>query len=318
MARIIGLVLVGLGAFLLVLAPMARFVIYPGVAKAPIDVYSQGTSYGPDATVLSIANLAAGEDPEVQTDIESTRTTRGDVEASTDDLAVYDSFSNTTNSEGETLTASIERVGFDRFTGEADPDFENTVDNGDGPEPVAYQGQVFKMPFDAQQTDYPWWDGSIQQATPMVFEAVEDVDGLRTYKYVQTIDATKIAEIDVPGDVVGSDEDTEAVDRMYSNVRTIWIEPNTGAVIKGQEEQDSYAEFEGRKVFTITKATVGYSDEAIQANVDEFGPLGSQLNLVKNIVPVWGAIAGVVLVVVGGLLVWASGSSRRRSSQAAA
>ena len=152
----------------------------------------------------------------------------------------------------------------------------------------------------------------------MVFEAVEDVDGLRTYKYVQTIDATKIAEIDVPGDVVGSDEDTETVDRIYSNVRTIWIEPNTGAVIKGQEEQDSYAEFEGRKVFTITKATVGYSDEAIQANVDEFGPLGSQLNLVKNIVPVWGAIAGVVLVVVGGLLVWASGSSRRRSSQAAA
>ena len=79
MQRILGFILIGVGAFFLVLAPMARFVIYPGVAKAPIDVYSQGTSFGPDATVLSIANLASGEDPEVQTDIESTRTTRGDV-----------------------------------------------------------------------------------------------------------------------------------------------------------------------------------------------------------------------------------------------
>lgn len=304
MQRIVGFVLIGLGAFFLVLAPMARFVIYPGVAKAPIDVYSEGTSYGPGSTVLSIGNLLAGEDPEVQTDIESTRTTRGDVEASTGDLAVYDSFSNTTNSEGETLTASVERVGFDRFTGEADPEFESTVDTGDGPEPVAYEGQVFKMPFDAEQTDYPWWDGSIQQATPMVFDAVEDIDGLRTYKYVQTIEPTKIADLAVPGSVAGSDEDEVTLDRIYSNVRTIWIEPNTGAVIKGQEEQDSYAELDGERLFTITQADVGYSDEAIQANVDEYGPLGSQLNLIKNIVPVWGAIAGVVLLLVGGLLVW--------------
>jgi hypothetical protein len=309
--RVLGLVLLGLGAFLLVLAPLARFYVYPSVAKAPLDVYSQGTSLGPGSTVLSIGSLLSGGDPEVQTDISSTRTTRGDVEASTDDLAVYDSFSNTTDSDGETLTASVERVGFDRFTGEADPDFEHTVDSGDGPEPVAYEGQVFKMPFDTQQTDYPWWDGSIQQATPMVFESVEDINGLRTYKYVQTIEPTKIADLDVPGSVVGSDEDEVTLDRVYSNTRTIWIEPNTGAVIKGQEEQDAYAELDGERLFTITQADVGYSDEAIQANVDEFGPLGSQLNLIKNILPVWGAIAGFVLLLVGGLLVWSSLDSQR-------
>lgn len=306
MKRVLGLVLLGLGAFLLVLAPLARFYIYPSVAKAPLDVYSQGTSLGPGSTVLSIGNLLSGGDPEVQTDISSTRTTRGDVEASTDDLAVYDSFSNTTDSNGETLTASVERVGFDRFTGEADPDFEHTVDSGDGPEPVAYEGQVFKMPFDAKQTDYPWWDGSIRQATPMVFESVEDINGLRTYKFVQTIEPTKIAELDVPGSVVGSDEDEVTLDRVYSNTRTIWIEPNTGAVIKGQEEQDAFAELDGERLFTITQANVGYSDEAIQANVDEFGPLGSQLNLIKNVLPVWGAIAGVILLIAGGLLVWFS------------
>jgi hypothetical protein len=306
MQRIVGFVLIGLGAFFLVLAPMARFVIYPGVAKAPIDVFTQGTSFGPDSTVLSIVNLVSGEDPEVRTDIESTRTTRGDVAASTGDLAVYDSFSNTTDSDGETLTASVERVGFDRFTGEADPDFEHTVDTGEGPEPVSYEGQVFKMPFDAKKTDYPWWDGSIQQAPPMVFDSVEDINGLRTYKYVQTIEPTKIDELDVPGSVVGSDEDEVTLDRVYSNTRTIWIEPNTGAVIKGQEVQDSFAELDGERLFTITEAEVGYSEEAIQANVDEFGPLGSQLNLIKNILPVWGAILGVVLLAVGGLLVWFS------------
>ncbi len=312
MQRIIGFVLIGLGAFLLVLAPMARFVIYPGVAKAPVDVYSQGTSLGPGATVLSIANLAAGEDPEVQTDIESTRTTRGDVEASTGDLAVYDSFSNTTDADGTTLSASTERVGFDRFTGEADPDFDHTVDTGDGPESVAYVGQVFKMPFDAKQTEYLWWDGSVQDATPMVFEATEDVNGLRTYKYVQVIEPTKVDELEVPGSVVGSEDDEVTLDRMYSNTRTVWIEPNTGAVIKGAESQDSYAELDGNRVLTITQADIGYSEEAIQANVDEYGPLGSQLNLVKNLLPVWGAIAGVILLIVGGLLIWFSPDTRRR------
>ena len=233
------------------------------------------------------------------------------MEASTDDLAVYDSFSNTTDSEGTTLSASIERVGFDRFTGVADPDFDNTVDTGDGAEPVDYDGQVFKMPFDTKQQDYLWWDGSVRAATPMQFDSVEEINGLRTYKFVQTIDPTQVAELDVPGSVVGSEEDEVTLERIYSNTRTIWIEPNTGAVIKGQEEQDAYAELDGQRVLTLTQADVGYTDEAVQANVDEFGPLGSQLNLIKNILPVWGAIAGFVLLLVGGLLVWVSLDSKR-------
>jgi hypothetical protein len=311
MKRVLGYILLGLGAFLLLLAPLARFYVYPSLAKAPIDVYSKGTSVG-TGTVFSIADLA-----EVQTEITSTRTTRGDVEASTDDLAVYDSFSNTANADGETLTASIERVGFDRFTGVADPEFDSTVDSGggDGPESVTYEGQVFKMPFDTQQSDdYLWWDGSVQQATPISFEGAEDIDGLRTYKFVQTIEPTKIAELDVPGELVGSDEPAETIDRIYSNTRTIWIEPNTGAVVKGEEDQDSYGELDGERVLTITQAKVGYTPEAIAANVEEYSSLGSQLNLIKNVIPVWGAIIGVILLVLGGLLVWSSSGSRKRAT----
>jgi hypothetical protein len=309
MKRVVGFALLGLGAFLLILAPLARFYVYPSVAKAPLDVYSQGSSVGPGATVFSVGELG-----EVQTDITSTRTTRGDVEASSNDTAVYDSFVNTTNSDGETLSASIERVAFDRFTGVATPDFEHLVDTGDGAQPVAYEGQVFKMPFDAQQTEYAWWDGSIQQATPMVFDAVEVVNGLRTFKYVQTIEPTKIADLEVPGSLVGSDEAEVTLDRIYSNVRTIWIEPNTGAVVKGAEQQDSYAELDGERVLTITQADVGYTEEAIQANVDEYTPLASQLDLVKNVIPVWGAIIGVIMLIVGGLLVWSAGTGTRRAS----
>lgn len=309
MKRVLGYILLGLGAFLLVLAPLARFYIYPSLAKAPIDVYSKGTSVG-SGTVFSIADLA-----EVQTDITSTRTTRGDVEASTDDLAVYDSFSNTADADGTTLTASIERVGFDRFTGVADPEFDSTVDTGEGPEAVTYEGQVFKMPFDTQQSnDYLWWDGSLRQATPIAFEGVEDIEGLRTYKFVQTIEPTKIAELDVPGDLVGSDQPSETIDRIYSNTRTIWIEPNTGAVVKGEEDQDSFGELDGERVLTITQAQVAYTPEAVTANVEEYSSLGSQLNLIRNVIPVWGAIIGVILLIIGGLLVWSSKDSRKRAT----
>ena len=47
-------------------------------------------------------------------------------------------------------------------------------------------------------------------------------------------------DIDEEGDVT--------LDRVYSNTRTLWIEPETGVIIRGQEDQLSVAEYEGEQV----------------------------------------------------------------------
>jgi hypothetical protein len=293
MRRVVGYILLGLGAFLLVLAPLARFVIYPGVAKAPIDVFSVGVSEGPGATIFSVADLA-----EIETDLTSTRRTRGDVEASTDTVAVYDSFVNTADAEGETRSASTERAAFDRFTGEAVPGYGENIDG----EPVTHSGLVFKFPFNTQQQDYEFWDGSLREARPIQFEAVEELEGVEVYKFVQVIEPEVVSQLDIPGALVGSEEDSVTADRIYANTRTLWIEPNTGAIIKGQEEQDSYFEVDGVREVTATAVTIGYTEESIANNAEEFGGLGNLLNIVRNVIPVWGAIAGVLLLLLGFLL----------------
>jgi hypothetical protein len=69
-------VLIALGAFLIVLAPMVRWYAYPRVAVAPAAQKSVTTLVGPDATIFDIATLK-----EITTDLTTTVRTVGDTKA---------------------------------------------------------------------------------------------------------------------------------------------------------------------------------------------------------------------------------------------
>lgn len=295
MRRTVGIVLCGVGGFLIVLALLLRFYAYPALAKAPLDQYTTTVSLGPGATVFEIGTLS-----EVETDLTSTRITRGDVEAAEDDVAVYDTFLNTTNSAGTTINAFVERAAFDRHDGMAVKGFGENIDG----DPVVHEGLIFKFPFDTQQQDYPFWDYTVRKAFTAKFSGEEELEGVAVYKFVQTVPATPISQLDVPGSLVGAEEATVSVDRVYENVRTLWVEPNTGAIIKGQEKQFSRFQYEGEDKVTVTDVTIAYRDEDVQQFADEYGSLGRQLDLVRNVVPLWGGLLGVVLLVVGFVLAW--------------
>ena len=310
MRRTFGLVLIGLGAFLLVFAPMLRFYAYPRLAVVPLDQYTQTVSYGPGATILDIGSFS-----EIQTDLTSVRTVRGDVEASTDDVAVWETFVNTTDPEGETRSAYTERGAFDRTTGET---VEGYGENFDG-DPVRHEGLWLKFPFDTQQQDYEFWDNTLLEARPAVFDGEEDIQGLATYRFVQTIEPEVWTQQEVPGSLVGEDADAVEADRSYSNVRTLWVEPNTGVIIRGQEQQRSTLQVDGEDRVTVTEVTIAYDDETVSANVDEYGGQAGQLRLIRSTLPLALALLGLGLLV-GGFLLAASGrrgreGTRRRSRQ---
>jgi hypothetical protein len=75
----------------------------------------------------------------------------------------------------------------------------------------------------------------------------EEIEGVRVYRFKQTIEPTDIdlqasrgeSEFtSVPGSLVGRpDKPSVKTNRMYSNVRTLWIEPETGVIVKAEEEQ---------------------------------------------------------------------------------
>jgi hypothetical protein len=97
---------------------------------------------------------------------------------------------------------------------------------------------------------------------------------------------------------------------MYGNVRTLWVEPNTGVIVKGQEAIDKTLE-SALGTVAATKGVIGFDESTIKANAQEWGALGSQLGFVKNTLPWLGPLLGVLLGLVGAVLLVGKG---RRSA----
>ncbi len=295
MRRPVGLVLLALGVAFLVLAPLLRFYAYPALAKAPLDQDSQTTSIAPDATYLNIGELRVVEGATLT----ATRRVRGDVAAGTGDRAVWDVFVRVEN-EGALVTASTDRVAFDRATSEAVSCCGESL-NG---EPVEHQGIEYKFPFDAGKKTYQYFDTTLGAASDMVYKGSEKLEGLSVYRYEQRIEPTKIAELDVPGTLIGRSETSVSVDRFYSNLRRVWVEPATGVIVKGQEEQlSTLRDDTGQDVLTVTEANLTFSDETIAEQVATAEDNKRSLGILRTLGPAVLGLLGLILTIVGLVLV---------------
>ncbi len=316
MGKKFGIVVLGLGAFVLVLGLLSKFYMYDRLAVVPLNQNTTSTSEtlpGADAEYLDVANglkIATGP-------LRSVRVVTGDVDLSKEasdeldqDVAVWNSYvcTDTTSFDcesGETpLAGSNDTLAFDRHSAEVVSWSGNVNEVSGETTEDPFQGLYFKFPFDVQKKTYPFWDGTLKKATPAEFEEETEIDGLKVYKFTQTIDPIKSGEIDVPGNLVNRDADeTVTADRMYSNVRTLYVEPTTGAIIKGGEAQDSYLEVDGERGATTTKATLEYTEDYVADNVEEYKGTASLLSLVKTTIPLVGIILGLILAAIGALLI---------------
>jgi hypothetical protein len=291
MRRGIGYLLVGLGVFLLALAPLLRFYAYPALAKAPLDQDSQTVSVAPNATYLNIGALELVEGATLT----ATRRVQGDVAAGNDDRAVWDVFVRVEN-EGTLVTATTDRVAFDRSTSEA----INCCGESLNGAPAKHEGIEYKFPFNAEKKTYQYFDTTIGQASDMVYKASEKVAGVNVYRYEQVIEPTKIAELEVPGTLIGRTESSVAVDRFYSNVRRVWVEPRTGVIVKGQEEQlSTLRDDSGADVLTVTKATLTFDKDTVAEQAKTAKDNARSLGLLRTTGPAVLGLLGLALALLG-------------------
>lgn len=312
MGKKLGTIALFLGAFLLALAVLSKFYMYDRLAVVPLNQQTTSiaaTAPGDDAEYLdAAAGLTTVNGP-----LKSTQLVSGDVEASKaaskeldQKVAVWDTYSCTDTPDfdcgsGETpLSGSNDRVAFDVTTGEA-VDWNGTRSEADGvtTEAATFEGLVFKFPFDTQKKTYQWWDGTLKAGADAKYVGKGEVKGMKVYKFEQTIEPVKTGTIDIPGDLIGSEESTVTADQIYSNVRTFSVEPVTGVVVVGGESQDSYLEVNGERKLTTTKATLGITDDVIQKTVDDYSTKATLLTAVKTWIPVYGGILGIVLIAAG-------------------
>lgn len=314
-----------LGAFAIALAALSTFYMYPRLAVAPANTTSTSiseTAPGDDGTFLSPAQLKVMTAP-----LRSVRTVEGDVAASKKaskelgrDVDVWKTYVCTDVqtfdcASGKTpLSATSDVVAFDATTGEA-VRWDGASSASDGEEKTSpFQGLYFKFPFDTQKKTYQFWDGTLDRATPALYVGTTKLKGLTAYEFRQTIEPTKTGDIDVPGDLVGSDEATVNADRMYSTVRDFVVEPVTGVILKGSESQDSYLAVDGVRKATTTKASLTYTDANVTGMVNEYKNKALLLKVVHTTFPIAGLVVGLVLLGLGavGLV-----RARRREDQAA-
>jgi Porin PorA len=297
--RRVGYVLVFVGFFLLFLALSVRFYAYPRLQKAPLDQYSTPVATG-TATYFNKAQLK-----EVNAQVQNVRTVKGDAKAGNSSTAVWDSFVMTKDvGDNGVLTAAQERVAFDRVTAEAKHCCGETP---------PHSGLSFKFPFNTQKRTYSFWDTMARRAFPANYAGSERIQGLTVYRFEQRFSNVPLDRLEVSGAQAGQPNvATVPATIMYSDVKTLWVEPRTGIIIKGAEDVTQILQTDsGVPVLTAFRGSLAYDQKTVSGNVDDARTARSQLRMIQWILPIGGLVLGVLLIAAGVVLLGRNTTSGR-------
>lgn len=276
MRRWLGPVLLGLGVFLLVTAGMMRFYAADKLVVTPIDQYAQTIAVGPGRWL----DGATGQ--EQTGDLTAIRTVKADVPASDDDTAVWDVSVVLQTGTGTMVRTTVDRVAVDRKTGES----VNCCGEASDGEPTRHSGVSYKFPFDTEKRDYAFWEPNSRQSFPAKFVAEEEVQGLTTYKFIQQVPQQQLQR---SGATV-----------VFETVRTVWVEPRSGVIVKGNEQAAS--NLNSASGPTIVQFDVTFNEETQRKQADLANDAISSIRWVSLLIPLIGLVLGLVLLVAGLML----------------
>jgi hypothetical protein len=330
MRKVLGGIATLVGVLLLGVGILAKPVLYDGLATVKLDQRSESQSVGSGMSALYAHDVdgKAVFDKLEGVNLRSIRDVVGipgkaEAAKKSDTEAFWQT---TVQSQAEIdgqwvdLSFSNEGVSFDRVTGESTNccgDFKSAGDLED-PEksvPIEHQGLFFKFPFDVQKKTYQWWDGDLGKASPINFVREEKLEGVTTYVFRMSVPKAPVAQREVPRAIFGDPTSGNVTaDVNYGNIRTLWVEPNTGVLIKGQEEVEKSLTAEGFSEVFTTRGTIGYSDETVKKNAEDWGSKGALLGFVNGPLTIIGIIVGLLLLAIGLFLTFGGQGRGRREA----
>ncbi|GAA4697274.1 DUF3068 domain-containing protein [Phytohabitans rumicis] len=299
MRRVAAAVLLSLGVFAIVLAALLRFYVHDKLAVAPLDPESTTVSQGGGMTVFYPGTFTQRTDATVT----ATRIIRGSLtapEVKVDgDLALWRVGLVLQDDKDVLVSATEEQVCVDRRTAESLAKCSNQRIDDDIS--VVHSGLAYKFPFNTEKKDYPYFDLNSRASTPpMKFDGEDKVNGLPVYRFVQKIPAVKIQDREVPGSLVKSTEASVTAARMYENTRTVWVEPYSGLIVKGQEEVRQWLRGpDGTDGQVLLAGTLGFTQETVQNQVADGEEARNKLRMIQFTGPLVLLAVGLLLIVGG-------------------
>ncbi|GAB88641.1 DUF3068 domain-containing protein [Gordonia rhizosphera] len=242
------------------------------------------------------------------------------------------------------LSANIDRVSVDRKTAvpngnvsslqlEAAPQGVNPADVS--VELPGRQGFQYKFGFDVQKRSYLVYDTNVRLDVPAEFVAEKTIDGVKTYEFVAEIPETDVSNLPNPqGEApLGSiltmpaswwgisgpgvrPNDSVTMHRYATATKHMWVEPETGIIVDGMEDQYQYfrspdqsdatpqpvRDFE----MTVLKGRFKWADSTVSGQASRADENVGLLKLASFWLPLILGVIGVALLGLWGFLFWRS------------
>lgn len=297
MGRISTLVLIGVGAFLIALAPLMKFWAAEKIIAAPANQFGITHLEAKGAQYFSTQDLKV-----LTADLDIIVTTRGDVKEADADRVVWDEATvvNDVTNHRPQIDISERRSAFNKYTGVG----VNCCSVNVGKAPVTLDGQIYKFPFGVEKKTYKVFNATAQRAYDARFVREESVDGLPAYVFEMTAPAIKTETLTAPASVLGMTGTGDVqVDRWYEGKTTYWVEPTTGAPVKQEEQRHEVLKTQdGVERSPAFVATAKMTPQTVTDLVNSAKDGKSQINLLENVIPLVLLVAGVLVVLAGVLL----------------
>ena len=195
------------------------------------------------------------------------------------------------------------------------------------------KGFQYKFGFDVKKTDYYYYDTTTRQDAIAKFVEEKTINGVKTYHFRAEVAERDLSDLPNPqgeatlGTILNmpakwwgirgkgvKSRDVITMHRYAKAVRNVYVEPTTGTIIFGEEEQEQYfrspddSEDVPKAIkdyrLTAMQGTFAWNDETVAQQAERADKYLGQLRLGGVIAPIVLAVLGVLLLLAWALLIW--------------
>ncbi|MFJ6656333.1 DUF3068 domain-containing protein [Streptomyces sp. NPDC091377] len=287
-------ILLGVGVFLLVLAPMLVWYVKPRAAVNPIDIDVTAVYKGTGSYFdVGETETLSGEQ------ITVTQRVRGDVaESERSGNAVWDVV--TTVDTEKSLPAADPHDALDFSTARWVTDRRTNKPVHCCDEQPYHEGEAYlKFPFDVEKRSYQWWDSTGDTTVTLSYQGTQEIKGYKGYVFTGKVAPMQAGTRQVPGALVGLPDTPQVIaEEWYSNhgVKLV-VDQATGRTLYAQLGPKRTLRAPGSDEDAVTLLDVdklSFTDATQQFAVDRAEQDSGQLRTVGVTAPIGAASAGLL------------------------
>jgi Porin PorA len=299
MRRVTGLVLAGVGTFLIVCAVALPTVVSSQVIKFPLNEYETATLAASNASYFSAKTLTE----RTGVNMEATYTIKGDASKGDSATAVWNEYAYVYDRTNHEVVQQMTRTfAFDRKTGQLVNCCGASVNGDSSVQQRGYVGYVF--PIGTKKQTYNVFDTTLNQPVPFTYAGTATVHGVHTYKFVENVAPRQITTQAMPGSLVGMSAATVTLPEFYEIHLIYYVDPVTGALVNVNEHQTLSLRnpSTGAQALLLFDANLIATPSSVNTIVGLDNDGRNKLNLIETTLPIVLGIVGAIGLIAGYLL----------------